>query len=437
MLYHLSYASGPRRQKSDALRHLSPPPHGEQKQKVNTPGSWRANKPASASKQCYDLQFFYKFYPNPRRCATPGKKKLAAASPWKQDMRRRTRLTILTVILIAVALAVIVMLRSQAPPEAARLLPGANAFAYIDVKWVRRLDHLGHVPPVPHDPEYEDFIHQTGFQFERDLDEAAFAVHYPGTVEAPGSEMRFTEIFVGRWNSSRVAAYLGKLAQSVNDYRGVQIFNIPSQDRTLRVAMLAVGTVAVSNSEDPQVIRGIIDRSRKLASPFGGPSLLRRYYKQLPFGSLAWAIMSNPEQMEQGQLGQTLLPPGYGQVLSGSVIVASARFLRAIHIRADAFYQDQERASQLAEKTGALLTIFHGLQPTITATGPSDKDVKTFFDSLKLEQDKGRVTLTATVPLDFIKKVFAEPPPEAIAPAAQPTPQAPPPAPKKKHLRKH
>lgn len=351
-------------------------------------------------------------------------------------MRRRTRLTILTVILVVAALAVIVLLRSQAPPEAARLLPGANAFAYIDLKWVRLLDHLGKVPPVPHDPQYEEFIRQTGFQFERDLDEAAFAIHYPGTAEAPGRDMRFTEVFVGRWNSSRVAGYLGKLAQSVNDYRGVQIFNIPLQGRTLRVAMLAVGTVAVSNSDDPQVIRGIIDRSRKLASPFGGPSLLRRYYKQLPFGSLAWAIVSNPAQLQEGQLSAMLLPPGYDQLLSGSVIVASARFLRAIHIRADAFYQDQARASQLAEKTAALLTIFHGLQPTITATGPSDKDVKTFFDSLKLEQNKGRVTLTATVPLDFIKKIFAEPPPEAIAPAPQPAPQPPAPAHKKQHRRK-
>ena len=351
-------------------------------------------------------------------------------------MRRRTRLTILTVILIAAALAVIVILRSQAPPEAARLLPGANAFAYVDLKWVRRLDHLGHVPPVPHDPEYEAFIRETGFQFERDLDEAAFAIHYAGTAEAPGPEMRFTEIFVGRWNSSRVGGYLSKLAQSVDDYRGVQIFNIPLQGRTLRVAMLAVGTVAVSNSDDPQVIRGIIDRSRKLASPFGGPSLLRRYYKQLPFGSLAWAIASNPAQLEGGAIANMLLPPGYSQLLSGSVVVASARFLRAIHIRADAFYQDQERAAQLAEKTGALLTIFHGLQPTITATGPSDKDVKTFFDSLRLEQNKGRVTLTATVPLDFIKKVFAEPPPEAIPPEPQPAPQPSVPSHKKRHHRK-
>lgn len=351
-------------------------------------------------------------------------------------MRRRTRLKILTVTLIAAALAVIVVLRKQAPPEPARLLPGAEAFAYVDLKWVRRLDRLGKVPPVPHDPEYDEFIKETGFQFERDLDEAAFAVHYAGTPAAPGSEMRFTEVFTGRWNSSRVGSYLRRWARSVDDYRGVQIFDIPLEGRTVRVAMLAVGTVAVSNSDDPQVVRGIVDRSRKLASPFGGPALLRRYYKHVPLGSLAWAIVSNPSQLQGGQLTDMLLPPNYRQLLSGSVLVGSARFLRAIHIRADAFYQQEVRASQLAEQMGALLAVAHSLQPAIASAGSGDKDVKTFFDSLKVAQNKNRVTLSATVPLDFIKKLFAEPPPEVIAPEPAGTPQPAPPAKKSRRRRK-
>jgi len=352
-------------------------------------------------------------------------------------MRRRTRLTILIVVLIAAGLTAIVLLRSQAPPEPARLLPGAEAFAYVDLKWVRRLDHLGQVPPVPHDPEYDEFIRQTGFQFERDLDEAAFAVHYPGTPAAPGSETRFTEVFTGRWNSSRVAAYLSQLASSVDNYRGVQIFDIRLQGRTLRVAMLAVGTVVVSNSDDPQIVRGVIDRSRKLASPFGGPALLRRNYKHVPFGSLAWAIVSNPAELHSGQLTDMLLPAEYRQLLSGSVLVASVRFLRAIHLRAEALYQQEAGASQLAEKMAALLTIFHSLQPTIASGGPGDKDVKTFFDSLKVEQDKTRVTLTATVPLDFIKKVFTEPPPEVMVPEPENPPASPAPSTKKRRHRAH
>jgi hypothetical protein len=44
-------------------------------------------------------------------------------------------------------------------------------------------------------------------------------------------------------------------------------------------------------------------------------------------------------------------------------------------------------------------------------------DVKTFFDSLKVEQAGNRAILTATVPPGFVKKVFVEAPAEAVVPA--------------------
>src|SRR5579872_4057112 len=265
-------------------------------------------------------------------------------------MRRPTRLTLLSVLAIVAALVVIVLLRREAPPEPARLLPGAEAFAYVDLKWVRRLDRLGQVPPVAHDPEYDEFICETGFQFERDLDEAAFAIHYAGTPAAPGREMRFTEVFTGRWNSGRVAQYLGKLARSVVDYRGVQIFDIPLEGRTLRVAMLGVGTVAVSNSDDPEVIRGIIDRSRKLASPFGGPALLRRYYKYVPLASLAWAIFNvDPVGSLPSRNALSFL------FTKPATVVASARYLGHVNFRAEAFTGSPDEARRLTEQLGTFL----------------------------------------------------------------------------------
>src|SRR5437868_6960160 len=242
-------------------------------------------------------------------------------------MRRRTRLRLLSVLMIAALLAAIVALRSQAPPEPARLLPGADAFVYLDLKWVRRIGRVGPIPTVPRDPDYEQFIRETGFQFERDLDEAAFAVHYTPPLAAPDGSPRFTEVLTGHWNSQNVAGYLRKIGAQVEDHRGVDIFSIPLQGRTLRVAMLSPGTVAISNTENPEIIRRIIDRSRKLASPFGGPALLRSYYRHVPFGSLAWAIVSNPAQVQSGPMANMLLPLDYRQLLSGSVIVASVRFL--------------------------------------------------------------------------------------------------------------
>jgi len=85
-------------------------------------------------------------------------------------------------LIFVAAVALIIQLRKHAPPEPARLLPGADAFLYVDLKWMRRADIATHIPEVPHDAEYEQFIRATGFQFERDLQEAALAIHYAGPL---------------------------------------------------------------------------------------------------------------------------------------------------------------------------------------------------------------------------------------------------------------
>src|SRR6266704_6779565 len=205
-------------------------------------------------------------------------------------MRFRRRLPILlAVVLVAAAVALLVFLRKHAPPEPARLLPGADGFVYIDLKWMRRADVADHLPSVPHDPEYEQFIQATGFQFERDLQEGAIAIHYASPQT--GGETRFSEVFVAKIDGDKLRAYLKRLSNSVDSYHSIDIYNVPLLGRTLRVAILGVDTMEVSNHDDAGVIRGIIDRSRKLASPFGGPALLRQFYKHVPLTSLAWAVV--------------------------------------------------------------------------------------------------------------------------------------------------
>ena len=207
-------------------------------------------------------------------------------------MRIRRRLPIiLGVIVVAAVLALLVQLRKHAPPEPARLLPSADGFFYINLQWMRRANLAGNLPPVTHEPEYEQFIQATGFQFERDLDEAAFAIHFSPTAPQNMDEARFSEVFVGRIDGEKLNAYLRKLSSEVEDYHSVSVYNIPLEGRTLRVAILAVDTVAASNNPDPGVIHGMIDRSRKLASPFGGPQFLRQYYKRVPLASVTWAIL--------------------------------------------------------------------------------------------------------------------------------------------------
>src|SRR5690349_21038402 len=119
-------------------------------------------------------------------------------------MRRRRYLIPLIVLAVLAAIGLAFFLRKSAPPEPVRLLPEAQAFLYVNLHPARMADIK--VATVQLDPDYDQFIKETGFQFERDLDEAAFAVH----VSKPGveGENRFSEVLIGHFENDKVRAYL-------------------------------------------------------------------------------------------------------------------------------------------------------------------------------------------------------------------------------------
>jgi hypothetical protein len=348
-------------------------------------------------------------------------------------MRIRRRLPLIFgVLLVIAAVALVVVLRKHAPPEPARLLPTADGFFYVNLQWIRRADIAGKLPEVTHDPEYEQFIQATGFQFERDLDQAAFAIHQPSNPNASmagSDEPRYSEVLVGKFDGDRVRDYLRKLSSTVETYGSTDIYTIPLEGRTVRVAILGVNTVAASNHNDPLVIRGIIDRSRKLASPFGGPALLRQYYKHVPFASLAWLIFRAAPSLH----GASQIPSS-GVNLSflfsqPVALVASVRYLGAIHLRAEAFAAGEDDARRATEKLKTFLALFNTAEISVSGEGP-DPDVKQFFTSVKVEQHNDRAVLTAIVPPGFMRKAVAGAPNE-VAPPAQPQPNRKPAVPRK------
>lgn len=338
---------------------------------------------------------------------------------------RRTVPILLAFLVFLAAVALIVSLRKHAPPESARLLPGADGFFYINLKWIRTFSPSSQLPAIFSGPEYEQLVNATGFRFERDLDQAAFAVHYPqswgqGTGGA-SPDLRFSEVFIGKFDSTKLKSYLRQLSDSMDNYRGFDIYNIPREGRTVRVTILSYDTVAVSNHPDPNVIRGILDRSRKLASPFGGPMLLRQYYKKVPLGSLSWAILRvKPQEMSSlGGLGLwAMLFP------KPAVTVISGRYLRALHLRAEAFTSSDADAQALVDKAEAFLNVFQSAEITVGAQG-TDEDVKAFFASVKVEHSGDRAILTATVPPGFVQKMLSESPAEGQLPSPTSPPSEP------------
>jgi hypothetical protein len=327
---------------------------------------------------------------------------------------RRTLPIALAVVIIAAAVTLTVQLRKHAPPEPARLLPGADAFLYANFSWLRKANSGKPFFPVSHDPEYERFIQETGFDYERDLDAVAFAVHYPekwpgGGTGGTAPEPRFSEVFVGRFDGGKCAAYLKRTAQSVENYQSVDIFTIPIYGRTFRIAMLGVDTMAASNHEDPAVIRGIVDRSRRLASPFGGPALLRRYYKRVQLASPVW-LVARIEPSASGFEGWSNL------FAKPADLVVSASYnplhlpLRSgvLHLRAEAWAATDDDARTIADKLNVFLSMFHSAESSVGSPG-TDADVKAAFDSLQVRQDGTRAVLNATLPITFFRKLFDSP----------------------------
>ena len=226
------------------------------------------------------------------------------------------------------------------------------------------------------------------------------------------AQLRFSEVFVGKIETQRLTAYLHKIAKSEEEYRSSPIYNIPLEGRTLRVAVLSVDSVAVSNHDNPAVIHGMVDRSHKLASPFGGPALLRQYYKALPVVSktlpvvkLAWFIgRIEPPSKTNGNAWSMLFQRPTPLVVSAYYPLYSP----SLHLRAEAFAGDADEAEGLTEKVSTYLSLFHAAEMSVGNKG-TDPDVKAFFDSLNIEHHGDRAILTASMPPGFLKKVIAEP----------------------------
>lgn len=332
-------------------------------------------------------------------------------------MQKRKLWLFLAILLIAIVVGTILFFRAASAPQAARLLPASDAILYVNLKPVRIAMHIGE-KAVSHEPEYEDFVKQTGFQFERDLDEAAIAVHPPELAtneNGAETQRRFSEIFVGHFDSGKLTHYLHKISSMVERYGEHDIFLVPHEGRPVRTSILSADTVAVSNTTDPANIRLMIDHFHGKATLFGGSALLRAHYRDVPLGSSAWAISQFAAPGGQG--ASLPLPGGINFTLpKGTVVVASVRYVGSIQFKAEAFTPSEADAQQLTNSAANFLQLFRAVESNVEPNGP-DRDVKTFFDSIRVQQNRDRTVLSAEMPQGFIAKILTEAPNESGTPS--------------------
>jgi len=343
--------------------------------------------------------------------------------------RRRTLWIALAVLAVLGAIAFAVFLRMRAAPDVVRLLPSSDAILYVNLEPIRLLTDLGKHPLPNREPEYEEFVRQTGFEFERDLNRAAIAIHYAKGPLNPSAETRYSEIMQGRFDAQRVTAYLRKLSSGIDHYQGFDVYVIPLEGRTVRVALLGVGMAAASNTEGSDAIHGMIDRYKQAALPFAGPELARDYYSRVPLGSIVWTIARIPSTGKPQDHNELLLPGSWSSLLPrGSIVIASARPLNEVHLRATVILQSDGEASNFIDRVNTFIAIFKSINISMDGGGP-DPDVKKAFDSLQARQEKNEAVLTASVPFAFFKKIVSEAPVEfgsdTTRPPAQTSPAAP------------
>jgi hypothetical protein len=303
------------------------------------------------------------------------------------------------------ALIVAVWLRKTAPPEAARLLPESDAIVYFNLRPLRAVTHLDRTT-VSRSADYQQFVDATGIQPERDLDAAAFALHRMGDPNGPNGPVAYSEVFEGRFDGARLARYLGGIASSQEEYAGHTVFTVPIDGRQLRIARLGYDTIAASNMPTPEQIHAMLDRYRASASPFSGSSLLAARYRDVPLLSSAWAI---------GHVGLPFSESGRIRVFGldlplaeDTTFVASLRYgVGALHLRIEQIAPSDADAARSAAALNSLAQLFVAIQPKVVAQeDKADADaVRQFTSSLKIEQHRDRAVLTASLPLEWMKKM--------------------------------
>jgi hypothetical protein len=310
--------------------------------------------------------------------------------------------------------------RIQRPPEAARLLPEGDLILYADLRPVHLWD-LSKSRPVQLEAEYQEFVDQTGIQFERDLDEIAMSRR----DTADHRDVESSEIFVGRFDSAKLTSYLRKSSDQNENYRGLTVYEIPHAGHAVRVCILDKAKVAVTNMASPDPLHEIIDRFQHGS---GEPSLVKEYYSHVPTASLAWLLDRMPAGADAPQLPGGL---SFG-FLEDTVAVASLRYNGDLLLRADVYARDENAAARVVESAKTLFAVYRTVSQSLSPRG-NDPDVKTALDSIHVEQDGKAAVFTAAFSQRFVKKILSEAGPEALS--ATPTPPgtpAPAPVPKRK-----
>jgi hypothetical protein len=321
--------------------------------------------------------------------------------------QRRTRNTIVIVVVVLLLLAGAIYLRKKAPPEVARLLPESDGIVFFNLRPLRTATHFDQ-HPVHHDASYQRFIDSTGIEAERDLDEAAFALHRMPDPKGPNGPVAFSEVFSGHFDGRRLSGYLQSIAGTTEVYAGHTIYEIPSDGRTVRVTILGYDMVAASNTQTGEQIHSILDRYHTAALPFTGSSLLAAHYAEVPILSLAWGVgqIALPMGDEQGSgiqiMGVSLPLP------VDSTLIASLSWAGKARLRIEEIAPSPAAAKAAADSVATILN-FARVAADASQPDASDADTRALLNSAHIDHHKDKAVFTAVIPAGLLQKIVSAP----------------------------
>jgi len=336
---------------------------------------------------------------------------------------KKRLLLVLTIAVLLIATGIWLNTEMNSVPILARRLPVADGYLYVDLRPVRLvLNTKGDsLPTIQREAEYDAFVKQTGFEFERDLEQAAIAVHgYEPTKNENGTvelQRRYSEFFAGKIDTEKIAAWLLAHSASTEKFAGHDIYSIPFEGRKVRVVVLDNNTVAISNTTDPAPIHTMVEAADKSQFSLEGPTLLKENMQYVPFGSALWLLGNFQSPDKKSPI--LPLPGGVDLALpQGTVTVTSigvsTQNAGSVEFKLQAITRNEQDARALTETAGTFLNLFRSASANV---GGSDPDVKKFFDSVQVIQEGSHTVFLAQAPLGFLKKAISGP-----AQSTQPSP---------------
>ena len=304
-------------------------------------------------------------------------------------MRSRKVLFTLIIVLAVVAIAAAVTYTViRRPARAVYLLPDGNVMAYVNFTPFHFMNM--DTRPITSDPEYQEFLAETGFDVQHDVDNVAVSANAAG-----GATPDVSAVVTGTFNQERISSYIKKQSEvQTESYGGKTIYLAPAKDQTLRFCLLDNKMAAVTFGPSADSMHGIID---KFTGSGSMPRLLKDHYDDVPFASVAWTIIRVPEF--------AVPPPGPGgmdlSILKNSVTIVSARYTGSVRLRAEFITEDPANATKVFTALNSAVAM--GKVEAMAASA-QDKDLAEVMNNLELKQSGNRVILSVVVPQDVIKK---------------------------------